>query len=37
MRKVCEDHICVDSVILKGIFLSYFLMTEMSVQLCEFT
>lgn len=37
MRKVCKDHICGDSVILKGVFISCFLMTEMSTQLCKLT
>lgn len=37
MRKVCIDQICVDSVILERIFISYFLTMETSIQLSKFT
>lgn len=37
MRKVYKDHICVDLMILKGTFISYFLVTEMSTRLCKLT
>lgn len=36
MRKVYKDHICVDLVILEGIFY-LFLMMKMSIQLCKLT
>lgn len=31
IRKACTSHICVDSVTLKGIYVSHFLVTEMSM------